>query len=127
MLIHVFARDTAESTAFQTNTGAGSALDFTDWSLDAATIGKWQTIPAITEKAYSDIGIYEIDMNNQRWPLGVTENRTYDPLSGTYKHYYTENPASTATYPWDMKARQFRVAIAYLSDKKGWIEKFVEV
>jgi len=116
-LIHIFNTDTAEFAAFESSTGA-DALDYVDWPLPKDKVDLWQTPPYnsyIELKDYSDIGLYEVDINNQRWPTGVTEPRTLDPATGTYKHWFGTNE------PWDTKAAEFRKGIAHLANKDKWI------
>ena len=119
MLIHIYNTDDLEFRAFQIDTGA-EAIDFVDWPLTRDRIDLWQT-PAYSSyiqlKDYSEIGLYKIDLNNQRWPTGNTLPRIWDEESASYKHYYD------ATNPIDVKATEFRQAIAYLSDKDGWITR----
>lgn len=122
LLVHIFSTDVAEFEAFQSATGA-DAIDFVDWPLPKDKVDLWQTAPYedyIQLRDYSDIGLYEVDVNNQRWPTGVTEPRTLDPATATYKHYYGTNQ------PWDDKAVEFRKAISYLSNKNKWINEILK-
>jgi ABC-type transport system substrate-binding protein len=49
----------------------------------------------------------------------VTEPRTLDPASATYKHFY-------GTSEWDDEATEFRKAISYLSNKNKWINEILK-
>jgi hypothetical protein len=124
LLIHIFDSDISEFQAFQSATGAGNAIDFIDLPLSRNYIESWQTAPYnsyITERPYpSDLCSYEIDLNNQRWPLGAATPRTFDSATNTYKHYFDPTPGVV-----DEKAREFRIALAYLSDKDGWIRRIL--
>jgi len=113
-LIHVFLTDSAEFSSFESDTGA-SAIDIVDWPLSPDKVALYLNNPDIQLRDYSDVGAYEVDINNQRWPTGVAEPRTYDPATGTYKHYFGTNE------PWDSKAVEFRKGISYLSNKGKWI------
>jgi ABC-type transport system substrate-binding protein len=113
-LIHVYLSPDVEFEALD----AGE-IDIVDWYLSKYWVDKWTGDPDIVMKSYSDIGIFEFDINNQRWPTGVTEPRAYDPATGTYKHYY-------GTSEWDDEAREFRKAIAYLTDKDGYITRILK-
>jgi ABC-type transport system substrate-binding protein len=112
-LIHVYLTDTAEFSAFESDTGA-SAIDIVDWPLSPDKVALYLNNPDIQLRDYSDVGAYEVDINDQRWPTGVTEPRTYDPATNSYKHYY-------GTSPWDSVATEFRRGISYLSNKGKWI------
>jgi len=122
LLIHIYQTDVAEFEAFQSNTGA-DAIDLLDWPLPKDKVDLWQTDTykdIIELRDYSDIGIYEVDINHQRWPTGVTEGREYDAESDSYKHYY--DPLGQ----WDIKATWFRKGIAYLSDREGWKNRILK-
>ena len=106
LLIHVYLNPDAENFDLE----AGQ-LDINDWPLEKYWIDRWTGNPDIQMMGYSALDDFDLDMNNQRWPTGVTELRGYDPATGTYKHYYGTNQ------PWDDKAMKFRKAIAYLVDK----------
>jgi len=83
-------------------------------------IDKWTGNPDITMRNYAEGGKVCFDLNNQRWPTGLTRPRNYDPATGTYKHYQDYSD------PWEVKAREFRRALAYLSDKDGYIARIVK-
>jgi len=122
LLVHIYLSDVAEFEAFQSNTGA-DALDLLDWPLPKDKVDLWQT-PAYADiielRDYSDIGIYEVDINSQRWPTGVSEPREYDAASDSYKHYYD------AGNVWDVKAKEFRKGLAYLADREGWKNRILK-
>jgi len=122
LLIHIYDTDVAEFEAFQSNIDE-NAIDLLDWPLPKDKVDLWQT-PAyagtIELRDYSDVGIYEVDINSQRWPTGNTLPRVWDELSVSYKHYYDE------TNPVDVKAKEFRKGIAYLADREGWKNRILK-
>lgn len=117
-LIHVYLNEVAEFNAFETSTGS-DALDWVDWPLTPDKVAAYLTNPAIQLRDYSDIGLYEVDVNNQRWPTGNAAPRTLDSATGTYKHWYGTNA-------WDDEAAEFRKAISHLSNKGKWINEILK-
>ena len=116
LIVHVFKFHDDVAAAFANSTYANT-LDFIDSPASSTNVGIWERSPYdtfIQLTDYRDIGICEIDVNNQVWPTGVTAPRLFDPATATYKHYYGTNE------PWDSVAREFRKAIAYLSNKDMW-------
>jgi len=108
MLIHIYSDPTAEFSAFE-----ACDIDIVDWPLTAQLTKKWSDSPYntyIKMHHYNAFDDFDLDLNNQRWPTGVTEPRTYDPATGTYKHYYGSSV-------WDATAKEFRKGLAYLTDK----------
>jgi hypothetical protein len=110
-------------------------IDLTDWPLSKTYIDKWTLgpdgIPGTGDELvyngvdpstdqirlddYSEIGSFEYDIYNQKWPTGVgdrylEDTLTYDAETGTYKHYYDP------TNQWDQRAWQFRIALRYMTD-----------
>jgi ABC-type transport system substrate-binding protein len=119
MLIHIFNSVAAELGSFGSSTGA-DAIDFVDCLLDSTYLASWGMSSNVVLKSFSAMETFQIDINNQRWPTGVTEPRTLDPETGTYKHWYGSNE------PWDTKARDFRKALAYLANKGKWINEILK-
>ena len=109
LLIHVYLSEDAEFRALE-----AAEIDITDWPLDPDTLARFKEDPDIALRSYSDLGHYEIDINNQRWPTGVTMPRVKDPATNSHKHYYGSNV-------WDDEAAEFRHAMAHLLPK-GKIE-----
>jgi ABC-type transport system substrate-binding protein len=112
--IHIYLNPDAENYALE----AGD-LDINDWPLTKEWIDKWTGNAALQMDSYSEIGMMEFDLNNQRWPTGVTMPRVLDPATGTYKHY-------TGTSAWDDEATEFRKAIAYLTNKDMYISDILK-
>jgi len=114
-LIHLYLNSDAENADLESG-----VLDVIDWALTKYWIDKWTGNPDITMRSYAGGGKREFDLNLQRWPTGVTLPRTLDSGTGTYKHYQDYSD------PWEVKAREFRRAIAYLSDKDGYIDRILK-
>jgi ABC-type transport system substrate-binding protein len=121
MLEHIYLNPDDENEALE----AGD-LDINDWPLSKEWIDRWATNPDITMMSYAEIGMNILDMNNQRWPTGVTMPREYDPCSGTYKHYYDDGGTPGVVDTWDDVAAEFRKAICHLTDKDAMIRDVVE-
>jgi len=115
LLVHIYLDANAENADLEAGT-----LDVIDWALTKYWIDKWTGNPDITMRSYAGFHMFQFDLNNQRWPTGVTLPRTYDAVTETYKHYqdYAD--------PWEAKAREFRRALAYLSDKDGYIDRILK-
>jgi len=86
-------------------------IDIVDWPLTKTWIDKFAANPDIVLRDYSEIGSFEYDINNQRWPTGNGAPAEYDPETDTYKHWFDP------TNEWDVRAWGFRLALAYLTDK----------
>jgi len=114
-LIHLYLNSDAENADLE-----AGVLDVVDWALTKYWIDKWAKNPDIIMRSYAGGGKREFDLNNQRWPTGVTLPRIYDLGTKTYKHYQDYSD------PWEVKAREFRKAIAYLSDKDGYIDRILK-
>lgn len=82
-------------------------IDVMAWDLLPADLADALADPNIEVAGYSDIGMREVDINNQKWPTGV---------AGFYDD----------TNPIHRMARNFRRAIAELVDKDGIITDIVE-
>ncbi len=95
-------------------------IDINDWPLSKDWIDTWIDDPVITLSGYAAIDDFQVDINNQRWPTGVTVPRELDPWSGTWKHYYGTNLI------WDVRAAEFRKAIAHLADKDAMIRDILK-
>ena len=86
-------------------------IDIVDWRLTKTFIDRFAVDPEIVLASFGDIGSYEYDIYNQKWPTGVGEPAEYDPETDTYKHWFDP------TNEWDVRAWGFRLALAYLTDK----------
>jgi hypothetical protein len=112
-LIHVYNDPDTEFEAL-----AAGDIDITDWSFSKTWVDTFN-VPGsgVALRSYADIGHFEIDINNQRWPTGVATPRTLDPATGTYKHYYTDGGTPGVIDTPDEMATEFRKAIHHLTDK----------
>jgi len=66
-----------------TNVGVleNGTLDIADWSLDAGSINALIGNPNVTLDEYANLGMTDIDMNNQMWPTGDPTSKFYTPTS----------------------------------------------
>jgi len=80
--------------------GLEDGLDLYDSPLDSYWISRLAGNPKFTLDVYAEMGMYEIDMNNQMWPTGDSGSRFYNPAR-----------------PESVKALEFRKAIACLTDR----------
>lgn len=98
MLIHIHVSEQLENAAIEMG-----IVEINDWPLSKAWIDAWTLEPEkYTMRDYAEIGIFEIDINNQRWPTGVPGKI---PMEGPVED----------TDMW--RAWQFRRALAHLMDK----------
>ena len=97
MHISIFLDPDTENMALE-----GCEVDINDWPLAKYWIDKWAVNPAIVMRDYSEIGMFEIDINNEMWPTGVPGAMP-------------ETEPAEGTDEW--RAWQFRKAIAYCLDK----------
>jgi len=96
MLIHIFLSPDPENQALEMGT-----IDFNDWPLAKDWIDRWALMPeTVTMRDYVELGMMEIDINNQKWPTG----------SSTSKFYSTSDTQS-------VKSVYFRKAVACLLDR----------
>jgi len=86
-------------------------IDITDWYLTKTYVDRFAVNPEIVMAEYSEVGSYEYDLNNQKWPTGNGEPAEYDPETDTYKHWFDP------TNEWDVRSWGFRLALAYLTDR----------
>lgn len=114
LLIHVYTDPDTEFEAL----GAGE-IDITDWPMSKTWVDQFnQPGSGVELRSYAEIGHMEFDINNQKWPTGVETPRTYDPATGTYKHYYDDGGTPDEMDTPDERATEFRKAIAYLTNKE---------
>jgi len=96
MEIHIYTNPDTENADLQTG-----VLDINDWPLTKYWIDQWALLPAqVTLRDYVELGMMEIDINNQLWPTGDSNNKFYTPASAQ-----------------SVKAVAFRQAVACLTDR----------
>jgi len=109
-------------------------IDVMDWAVPFGKISAWQTNPNIVLGDYAEAGWYEYDLNLQMWPIGhgvmnglkVTEGGA----APTTAMDWTRPPDWTGSY-WidysdqrDLDAREFRRALAHLTDRGSISSQF---
>jgi ABC-type transport system substrate-binding protein len=103
--IGIFLNPDIENQALEDGT-----IDINDWPLAKEWVQRWLLVPeVVTLKHYAESAMFEFDMNNQKWPTGHFHQ----------DHFFDPN------CEWCIKALKFRLAIAYLTDKKGYIDQFL--
>lgn len=96
MKIHIYLDPDTENVGLD-----DGMLDIGDWPLSKEWIDEWALKPEkITMREYIGMDMYQIDMNNQKWPTGSETSKFYDP----------EDEQS-------VKSLEFRKAIAHLTDR----------
>jgi ABC-type transport system substrate-binding protein len=94
--IHIYAAPDEENAALELGT-----IDLNDWPLTKFWVDKWALIPeTVTLRDYVELGMMEIDINNQQWPTGDPDTRFYKNSSAK-----------------SFKGKEFRKAVAYLTDR----------
>ncbi len=105
MEIHIYDNPDTENAALQTG-----VLDINDWPLTKTWIDAWALMPAqVKLDSYVELGMMEIDINNQAWPTG-------DPANKFYKLSAIQSNQSLA----------FRQAVAYLTDRDSIITQVLK-
>jgi ABC-type transport system substrate-binding protein len=118
LLIHIYSNPDAEFTDFELGT-----VEITDWPATKYYLDRWRLMPWLTLRSYAEIGMMQFDINNQRWPTGWGEPLEYDPRTDTYKHYYNDSDPTDINHRRDWCAKEFRKAIAWLSDKARYVRE----
>lgn len=96
MLIHIYLSPDPENQALEMGT-----IDFNDWPLAKDWIDRWALMPdVITMRDYVELGMMQIDINNQKWPTGSQTSKFYSP-----------------TDTQSVKSVYFRKAVACLLDR----------
>jgi ABC-type transport system substrate-binding protein len=96
MQIHIYLDPDTENSALQAGT-----IDLNDWPLTKDWIDSWALLPAsVNLRDYVEMGMMEVDINNQAWPTGDSGSKFYNPA----------RPAS-------VKSVEFRKAVACLLDR----------
>ena len=73
MEIRIYLNPDTENADLQ-----AGVLDINDWPLTEAWVDAWALMPdQIQLRGYVELGMYEIDMNNQMWPTGDSNNKFY--------------------------------------------------
>jgi peptide/nickel transport system substrate-binding protein len=95
VLIHIYYNPDVENQDLDIG-----ILDINDWPLTSDWISKWSKTPdTIAMREYTENGLMEFDLNDQKWPTG-------------WPGYF--DPAGDAHYN---ASKHFRLALAYLTDK----------
>jgi len=115
LLIHIYANPDAEFLDFEKG-----ITEVTDWPASMYWIRRWVAMPDIVMRQYYEIGMMQFDLNLQRWPTGWGEPKEYDPRTDTYKAYINYS------HPRHWAAREFRKAIAHLTDKERYVREIHE-
>jgi peptide/nickel transport system substrate-binding protein len=96
MEIHIYTDPDTQNGALEAGT-----IDLNDWPLTKYWVDRWALMPTvITLDDYTELGMMEIDINNQAWPTGDSNNKFYTPASAQSN-----------------KSVEFRKAVAYLLDR----------
>jgi ABC-type transport system substrate-binding protein len=104
LLIHIYLNPDAENADMDTG-----VLDINDWPLAKEWIDKWVPRPDITMRSYSEVGMMEFDINHQKWPTGCNTHKYFDK-----------------TCTRCVCAREFRKAVAYLTDKDRYVSEILK-
>ena len=107
---------------------AAGDIDIMDWATPGGYVTAWDADPNITIEEVAGFGIFFHALNNQMWPIGHGEMTpvgwTGDEPAVTTGHYWINYSCQRC-----LDARQFRRALAHLSDRaamvanmKGFIE-----
>jgi len=105
MQIHIYLHPDPENMDLE-----AGVLDINDWPLSKEWVDKWALMPdEIALRDYVEMGMMEIDMNNQQWPTGCPDHKFFDP-----------------TCEWCQKALAFRKAVAYLTDRDRIIAEILK-
>jgi len=107
ILIHIFTNPDTENMALDTG-----EIDINDWPLAKEWVDKWSVDPAIAMRYYTEMGMMEFDIYNARWPTGCP-----------YHHMDDEYFATCARC---RAAREFRKALAYLTNKEKYTRVFMK-
>lgn len=120
VLIHVYANPDAEFLDFELGT-----VELTDWPATKYWLDRWRIMPQISLRSYSELGMQEFDLNNQRWPCGWDTPKEYDARSDSYKHYMDLSDMTNINCRRDWCAEEFRKALRYLTDKDSYVRNIL--
>jgi ABC-type transport system substrate-binding protein len=96
MEIRIYANPDPENRDLESG-----VLDLNDWPLTKDWVDKWALLPdQLVLDGYVELGMMEIDMFNQKWPTGDSNNRFYNVSSQQ-----------------SVKAVEFRKAVTMLLDR----------
>jgi len=108
-------------------------IDIVDWPMTKTWVDKFAANPNIVLASYAEVGSFEYDIYNQRWPTGCdgiaphkrqrpetgagdgkppTPGADWDPETESWKVYFDPD------CPHCQRAWMFRLALAYLTDKE---------
>jgi ABC-type transport system substrate-binding protein len=104
LLIHIYLNPDVENQDMD-----AGILDINDWPLAKEWIDIWMSRPDITMRSYSEIGMTQFDINHQMWPTGCNTHKYFDD-----------------TCTRCLAAREFRKAIAYLTNKDMYVSKILK-
>ena len=104
VVIHIYLNPDAENQDID-----AGIIDINDWPLDKEWIDKWVKRPDLTMKSFTDLGMYEIDINHQKWPTGDEAHKHFDE-----------------TCPRCLAAREFRRAVSHLVDKDRIVSEILK-
>ena len=103
-IIHIYLNPEAENQDID-----AGIIDKNDWPLDKEWIDKWVGRPDLTMRSFTDLGMYEIDINHQMWPTGDEAHKYFDE-----------------TCERCLAAREFRKAVSHLVDKDRIISEVLK-
>lgn len=105
LLIHIYLNPDAENLDM-----ASGVLDINDWPLAKEYIDAWVINPNLKLRSYTELGMMEIDIYNRVWPTGCPDHD--DENFGTCSRCRA--------------SREFRKAIAYLTNKDKYISEYLK-
>jgi ABC-type transport system substrate-binding protein len=120
VLIHVYANPDAEFLDFELGT-----VELTDWPATKYWLDRWRIMPQISLRSYSELGMQQFDLNNQRWPCGWDTPTELDPDTASYKHYMDLSDPTDINSRRDYCASEFRKALTYLTDKDSYVRNIL--
>lgn len=98
--IHIYLHPDVENADLQ-----AGIIDVNDWPLAKEWVDAWALMPdQVVLRDYVELGMMEIDINNQMWPTGSESSKFY-------------NPADSGNQ--SMRSAEFRKAVAYLLDRNA--------
>jgi len=96
--IHVFPSEDAGNQALEDGT-----IDISAWPLSREWVDRWTPmLQTVQLESYVELGMYQIDLNNQRWPTGDSGSKFYN-----------------SSRSQSVMAAEFRKAIACLVDREA--------
>jgi hypothetical protein len=72
--IHIFPSEDAGNQALEDGT-----IDISAWPLSREWVARWTPmLQTVQLESYVELGMYQIDLNNQRWPTGDSGSKFYN-------------------------------------------------